>query len=133
MPAVSVSNVVFEADVIVSLPKFKTHGLTIMTGAIKNSYGFPFGGKMSLQHYQEKILSQLIDQEYSLSRLYGLFAEQFPGMTDFWIKLSREEKRHAQLIEKLREAEKKGIVMFDEGKVKTYTLNTFLERLEKII
>ena len=27
------------ADVVISLPKFKTHGLTVITGAIKNSYG----------------------------------------------------------------------------------------------
>ena len=40
MPMVSVSRVVLEADVIISLPKFKTHGLTVITGAIKNSYGF---------------------------------------------------------------------------------------------
>jgi len=30
---------VFEADVVINLPKFKTHGLTLYTGAIKNLYG----------------------------------------------------------------------------------------------
>jgi len=40
MPAVSVSRAVLDADIIISLLKFKTHGLTVMTGAIKNSYGF---------------------------------------------------------------------------------------------
>ena len=40
MPAVSVSKMAMEADFIISLPKFKTHGLTVITGAIKNSYGF---------------------------------------------------------------------------------------------
>ncbi|MFP4667763.1 MAG: DUF362 domain-containing protein [Desulfobacterales bacterium] len=39
MDTVTVSREVFEADVIISLPKFKTHGLTVVTGAIKNSYG----------------------------------------------------------------------------------------------
>jgi uncharacterized protein (DUF362 family) len=39
MPAVSVSRAVLDADVVISLPKFKTHGLTVMSGAIKNSYG----------------------------------------------------------------------------------------------
>lgn len=28
-----------EVDLIISLPKFKTHGLTLLTGAIKNCYG----------------------------------------------------------------------------------------------
>ena len=39
MPTVSVSEDVLDADFFISLPKFKTHGLTVITGAIKNSYG----------------------------------------------------------------------------------------------
>ncbi|MFO7930136.1 MAG: DUF362 domain-containing protein [Thermodesulfobacteriota bacterium] len=39
MSTVSVSRAVLDADVIISLPKFKTHGLTVITGALKNSYG----------------------------------------------------------------------------------------------
>ncbi|HEX9020821.1 MAG TPA: DUF362 domain-containing protein, partial [Nitrospirota bacterium] len=38
MPTVSVSRAVLDADIVISLPKFKTHGLTVLTGAIKNSY-----------------------------------------------------------------------------------------------
>jgi uncharacterized protein (DUF362 family)/ferredoxin len=34
-----VVNAVFESDVIISLPKLKTHGLTRMTGAVKNQFG----------------------------------------------------------------------------------------------
>jgi len=30
---------IIEADVIINLPKFKTHNLTVITGAIKNMYG----------------------------------------------------------------------------------------------
>ena len=40
LPSVSLSKAVVDADIIISLPKFKTHGLTVVTGAIKNSYGF---------------------------------------------------------------------------------------------
>ncbi len=47
---VSVSRAVVEADVIISLPKFKTHGLTVMTGAIKNSYGFLPGAQKARLH-----------------------------------------------------------------------------------
>ena len=50
MPAVSVSRAVLEADVVISLPKFKTHGLTVMTGAIKNSYGILPGAQKALLH-----------------------------------------------------------------------------------
>jgi uncharacterized protein (DUF362 family)/Pyruvate/2-oxoacid:ferredoxin oxidoreductase delta subunit len=50
MPQVSVSRIVMEADVIISLPRFKTHGLTVMSGAIKNSYGFLCGAQKARLH-----------------------------------------------------------------------------------
>jgi len=50
MPTVSLSRAVVEADIIVSLPKFKTHGLTVITGAIKNSYGFLPGAQKAKLH-----------------------------------------------------------------------------------
>lgn len=50
MPFVSLSRTVLEADVIISLPKFKTHGLTVVSGAIKNSYGFLPGAQKAKLH-----------------------------------------------------------------------------------
>jgi uncharacterized protein (DUF362 family) len=50
MAAVSLSRIVLEADIIISLPKFKTHGLTVITGAIKNSYGFLPGAQKAKLH-----------------------------------------------------------------------------------
>jgi len=50
MPMVSLSRAVLEADIIISLPKFKTHGLTVMTGAIKNSYGLLPGAQKAQLH-----------------------------------------------------------------------------------
>jgi uncharacterized protein (DUF362 family)/NAD-dependent dihydropyrimidine dehydrogenase PreA subunit len=50
MPTVSLSRAVLETDIIISLPKFKTHGLTVMTGAIKNSYGFLPGAQKAYLH-----------------------------------------------------------------------------------
>jgi uncharacterized protein (DUF362 family)/Pyruvate/2-oxoacid:ferredoxin oxidoreductase delta subunit len=50
MPEVGVSKEILEADILISLPKFKTHGLTIMTGAIKNSYGFLPGAQKARLH-----------------------------------------------------------------------------------
>ncbi|MDO9264448.1 MAG: DUF362 domain-containing protein, partial [Desulfosalsimonadaceae bacterium] len=47
---VSVSRVVMEADIIISLPRFKTHGLTVISGAIKNSYGILPGAQKSILH-----------------------------------------------------------------------------------
>jgi uncharacterized protein (DUF362 family)/NAD-dependent dihydropyrimidine dehydrogenase PreA subunit len=50
MPSVSVSKAVTDADIVISLPKFKTHGLTVLTGAIKNSYGILPGAQKAMLH-----------------------------------------------------------------------------------
>ncbi len=50
LPVVSLSQAVVDADIIISLPKFKTHGLTVITGAIKNSYGFLPGAQKARLH-----------------------------------------------------------------------------------
>lgn len=50
MPEVGVSKAVLDADVVISIPKFKTHGLTVVTGAIKNSYGLLPGAQKARLH-----------------------------------------------------------------------------------
>lgn len=50
MESISVSKAVLDSDVIISLPKFKTHGLTVVTGAIKNSYGIMPGAQKAGLH-----------------------------------------------------------------------------------
>ncbi|MDD5223910.1 MAG: DUF362 domain-containing protein [bacterium] len=45
-----VSREVLEADLIVSLPRFKTHSLTVLTGAVKNTFGYAVGGEKSRLH-----------------------------------------------------------------------------------
>jgi len=50
MPEVGVSREIVDADILISVPKFKSHGLTVMTGAIKNSYGFLPGAQKARLH-----------------------------------------------------------------------------------
>ena len=50
MREIGVSKEIMDADVFISLPKFKTHGLTVMTGAIKNSYGILPGAQKARLH-----------------------------------------------------------------------------------
>lgn len=50
METVSVSRAVLGADVLISLPRFKIHGLTVISGAIKNSYGILPGAQKSILH-----------------------------------------------------------------------------------
>jgi len=47
---VSVSADVLDADIVISLPRFKTHGLTVISGAIKNSYGILPGAQKAMLH-----------------------------------------------------------------------------------
>lgn len=47
---VPVSGLLREADVILNLPVFKTHGLTIITGAVKNIFGIIPGGHKTYLH-----------------------------------------------------------------------------------
>jgi uncharacterized protein (DUF362 family)/Pyruvate/2-oxoacid:ferredoxin oxidoreductase delta subunit len=47
---VGFSRMVLEADLIISLPRFKTHSLTQLTGGIKNTYGYIAGGDKSRLH-----------------------------------------------------------------------------------
>lgn len=44
------SRAVLEADILISLPKFKTHMGTVFTGAIKNSFGFIVGAEKARLH-----------------------------------------------------------------------------------
>jgi uncharacterized protein (DUF362 family)/NAD-dependent dihydropyrimidine dehydrogenase PreA subunit len=45
-----ISKPVIEADYIINVPKFKTHGLTTITGAIKNMFGIVPGAKKAQLH-----------------------------------------------------------------------------------
>ena len=50
MTELPVSRFVIETDVILNLPVMKSHGLTILTGSIKNLYGIIPGGHKSALH-----------------------------------------------------------------------------------
>jgi len=86
-----------------------------------------------LKTYQKDIFKLMIKQESLMAKLYTLFAEQFPEHGEVWNELVKEEKKHAGWLKQLYEAEEKGIVLFDEGKVKTYTMKAYIEYLEQII
>ncbi len=45
-----ISRAVLEADLLVNLPKFKTHMGMVFTGAIKNSFGFIVGAEKARMH-----------------------------------------------------------------------------------
>ena len=86
-----------------------------------------------LKPYQKEIIKLMIRQESLLAKLYTLFTEQFPEHGEVWDELTKEEKKHANWLNQLYDAGEKSIILFDEGKTKTYTMNTYIEHLEGII
>ena len=88
---------------------------------------------MQLKEYQLKILDYHIEKELLLSNLYYLFAQKFPEHKNVWLSASREEREHAGWIKYLEKYAVQGIVHFDEGKTKTYTLMAFIKYLDGII
>jgi len=49
-PEVTISSEVLDCDVLITLPKFKTHSLSVLTCALKNSYGFLLGAEKARLH-----------------------------------------------------------------------------------
>lgn len=65
----NVSSAVLDADVLISVPKFKTHVLTEISGAIKNSYGFIVGGEKTRLHRDfsdARVFSQVVVEVFRL-------------------------------------------------------------------
>jgi len=48
---VAVLKEVLDADVYISMPKMKTHGLTLLSGSVKNNFGLLAGAQKSWYHY----------------------------------------------------------------------------------
>jgi len=60
---------VLEADVYISLPKMKTHGLTMLSGAVKNNYGLLAGAQKSWYHYyseKPEVFAQILIEMFRL-------------------------------------------------------------------
>lgn len=67
--SVTVSRKVLDTDVLISLPKFKTHVFTRITGAVKNSYGFLVGGDKARLHLDfpgYRTFSEVLVEVYGL-------------------------------------------------------------------
>lgn len=56
-----ISKPVIEADYIINVPKFKTHGLTTITGAIKNMFGIIPGGKKAQLHTLTRSINEFAE------------------------------------------------------------------------
>lgn len=72
---IPIASQVFDADFIISIPKLKTHCITIMTGAVKNTFGTVTGLYKAECHSRapkEEELAKIMVKVHSISR---------PGLT----------------------------------------------------
>ena len=62
---ISIARDVLDADIVVNLPRLKTHSLTFYTGAVKNTFGYIVGGDKTLVHSRantpKKFAEALVD------------------------------------------------------------------------
>ncbi|MFA4981256.1 MAG: DUF362 domain-containing protein [Candidatus Omnitrophota bacterium] len=68
---IPISRYVFDCGCIISLPKLKTHGITILTAAIKNTYGMVVGLYKAECHSRapkEKDFAKVIAKVYSITK-----------------------------------------------------------------
>ena len=56
-----ISKIVKEADYVINVPKFKTHSLTTITGAIKNMFGIIPGGKKAQLHTLNRSIAEFAE------------------------------------------------------------------------
>jgi len=66
-----ISEVFAGADVVITLPKLKTHGMTMLTGAIKNSFAFLHPDERKYVHCElNEQISEAVVDIYSLCRAH---------------------------------------------------------------
>ena len=56
-----ISKIVKEADYVINVPKFKTHSLTTISGAIKNMFGIIPGGKKAQLHTLNRSIAEFAE------------------------------------------------------------------------
>ncbi len=70
----NIAEIVKRADLVIGMPKLKTHILTLMTGAVKNCFGFIPGFRKSIYHKE-------YPKPYEFSKmLFDLYAASKPDL-----------------------------------------------------
>lgn len=90
-----VSRDVLEADYLISVPKMKTHCLTLLTGGVKNHYGIVAGAEKARLHYAART------QERFSELLVDVFAVRPPDLTvmDAVVAMEGDGPSHGTLRE----------------------------------
>ena len=71
VPSLPIAAPVADADVVISLPKLKSHGLVVYTGCVKNMFGVICGTQKAQYHlrFQDReVFSRLLAEIYAVAR-----------------------------------------------------------------
>ena len=82
---------------------------------------------------QAKIIDKLILCENSISELYALYSKIFRDQNEFWAALSKEEHKHAMLLQSMHKQLAKGELFHNIGRFDTTTIAAFLVEINAAI
>lgn len=88
---------------------------------------------MAMQSYQQKIVDLMIQQELTLAEVYQFLSKRHKDHTNFWRALQNDELKHAQWIEYFKKRADDGDAVFFEDKIRTYTIQSYLEYLQGVL
>lgn len=80
---IPISRHVFDSNCMISIPKFKTHGVTVLTAAIKNSFGTVVGLYKAESHSRapkEEDFAKIIAKIYSISKPHLIVLDSIVAM-----------------------------------------------------
>lgn len=86
-----------------------------------------------METFQKKIINLFIEQELLLADLYERFSVSFPEYKEFWLKMSGEEREHAEWVNHLLNRVIADEVFFAEGNTRSYTVSKQIEYIKSII
>jgi hypothetical protein len=84
-----------------------------------------------LKPFQSKIIVLFSQQELQIAELYRFYASLYPDLREFWNELSMEQMEFATWLEYFYKKSDEGTAQFQEGHVKTYTVESFVKYLEE--
>ena len=86
-----------------------------------------------MENYKLAIIELCLEKELLLAEIYRIFAARFSKHRLFWEALAADETEHAGWVRFLREKADKSQLRYDEGKIKTYTVKTFIDYLKGVL
>lgn len=85
-PVLELAKEVFEADVVINLPKLKTHGQMLMTLAVKNMFGAVVGARKLRWHYRagrdRQLFARMINEVAQAARPHLSILDGVVGMDE---------------------------------------------------